>query len=132
MVVGAALFSDGKVLAARRTAPPALAGRWEFPGGKVEPDESEPQALIRELWEELALKVRVIELLGRAQLGDGRELALYLSRPTGGCAQPDVDHDCVRWLSPAELSSVTWLDADRLLLSVVGQALRREIANGPS
>jgi 8-oxo-dGTP diphosphatase len=132
VVVGAALFSDGKVLAARRTAPPALAGRWEFPGGKVEPDESEPQALIRELWEELALKVRVIELLGRAQLGDGRELALYLSRPTGGCAQPDVDHDCVRWLSPAELSSVTWLDADRLLLSVVGQALRREIANGPS
>jgi 8-oxo-dGTP diphosphatase len=132
VVVGAALFSDGKVLAARRTAPPALAGRWEFPGGKVEPDESEPEALIRELREELSLDVRVIELLGRARLGDGRELALYLSRPTGGCAEPDVDHDCVRWLSPAELSSVSWLDADRLLLSVVGEALHREVASGLS
>ena len=127
VVVGAALFSDGKVLAARRTAPPALAGRWEFPGGKVEPDESEPEALIRELWEELSLKVRVIKLLGRVPLGDGRELAVYLSRPTAGCAQPNLDHDCVRWLSPAEFSSVSWLDADRVLLDIVGEALHGEV-----
>lgn len=127
VVVGAALFKDGKVLAARRMAPPQLAGRWEFPGGKVELDESEPQALVRELREELGMEVWVAELLGRAPLGDGRELALFLCRPTSGRAQLDGDHDCVLWLSAAELSSVSWLDADRLLLGVVGEALRREV-----
>lgn len=126
VVVGAALFMDGKVLAARRTAPPSVAGRWEFPGGKVERGESEPQALIRELREELSLEAQVSQLLGRVPLGDGRELALYLCRPTGGSAQPNVDHDCVRWLSAVDLSSVPWLDADCLLLDAVSDVLHRE------
>lgn len=126
-MVGAALVSDGKVLAARRRTPAALAGRWEFPGGKVEPGESEPEALTRELREELSLDAQVEELLGRTPLGDGRELALYLARPTGRRARPNGDHDRVRWLSTTDLLSVPWLDADRLLLDAVGDALRREV-----
>lgn len=124
-VVGAALVSDGRVLAARRLNPPALAGRWEFPGGKVEPGESEPQALIRELREELSVEARVVRLLGRAPVSAGRALAVYLCRSTGGDPRPGVDHDCVRWLSAAELSSLAWLSADRQLLRVVEDALRR-------
>ena len=52
-VVGAAVLRDGRVLASRRTDPPRLAGYWEFPGGKVEVGESDEQALVRELLEEL-------------------------------------------------------------------------------
>ena len=52
-VVGAAIVRDGRVLAARRTTPAAAAGRWEFPGGKVEPGETPDAALVREVAEEL-------------------------------------------------------------------------------
>jgi 8-oxo-dGTP diphosphatase len=119
VVVGAAVVEGGKVLAARRTAPPALSGQWEFPGGKVELGESEPEALARELREELSLEVEVGDLLGRVPLADGRDLAVYRCRSGSGTAQPGADHDQVRWLSAAELSSVNWVEADRLLLDAV-------------
>ena len=56
LVVGAAVVRDGRVLACRRTTPPEAAGRWEFPGGKVEPGESPDAALVRELHEELGVE----------------------------------------------------------------------------
>jgi 8-oxo-dGTP diphosphatase len=100
-----------------------VAGRWEFPGGKVEAGESEPQALIRELREELSIDADVVEVLGRISLGAGQELAIYLCQPRSGDPRLGVDHDRLRWLFAAELSSVTWLSADRQLLSVVKNAL---------
>ena len=65
LVVGAAVVRDGRVLACRRTAPPAAAGRWEFPGGKVEPGESPDAALVRELHEELGVGATVTAWLDR-------------------------------------------------------------------
>lgn len=62
VVVGAALFDDGgRLLAARRSAPPELAGRWELPGGKVEPGERPDAALVRELREELGVDAETVE-----------------------------------------------------------------------
>ena len=61
-VVGGAVLDSltgpGRLLAARRTAPPQFAGMWEFPGGKVEPGEAPEAALHRELQEELGIGVR--------------------------------------------------------------------------
>ncbi|HLH11379.1 MAG TPA: 8-oxo-dGTP diphosphatase MutT [Methylovirgula sp.] len=58
LVVAAALFdSDGRVLIAQRPPGKALAGLWEFPGGKVDPGETPERALIRELAEELGIEV---------------------------------------------------------------------------
>jgi len=62
-VVGAAIIRDGRVLAARRTSPAAAAGRWEFPGGKVEPGETREAALVREVAEELGCRVEVTRWL---------------------------------------------------------------------
>jgi 8-oxo-dGTP diphosphatase len=126
LVVGAAVVRDGFVLAARRTRPPAAAGRWELPGGKVEPGESPEDALVREVGEELGCTVRVLSWLhGRAPVGPGLELAVALVDLVAGDPVP-TEHDRVRWLSAAELSSVDWLEPDRPFLPQVRASLGRE------
>jgi 8-oxo-dGTP diphosphatase len=57
VIVAAIIIADRKVLACERSAPPEVAGRWEFPGGKVEPGERPEQTLIRELHEEIGITV---------------------------------------------------------------------------
>lgn len=56
VVVAGALYDGGRLLAARRSAPVELAGRWELPGGKLEPGELPEEALVRELREELGVE----------------------------------------------------------------------------
>ena len=127
-VVAAAIVRDGSVLAARRRRPPELAGRWEFPGGKVEPGETDAAALARECHEELGIDVRVGALLGRGR--DGRvELALYAcALPAGRCGpevlEPGEAHDELRWLGASTLGDVDWLILDADLLATVRPALR--------
>jgi len=115
-VVGAALVRDGRVLAARRTTPAAAAGRWEFPGGKVEDGESPETALVREVAEELGVTVDVRRwLAGTAPIGTAYELVVAVADLVTGEPQP-VEHDQVRWLGPDELDDVDWLDPDRPFL----------------
>jgi len=110
-VVGAALVRDGRVLASRRTEPPRLAGLWEFPGGKVEADETDVQALVRELREELRVEVDVGDRLGEVPIGATAELRVYLCRLRSG--EPAlVDHDQHRWLGADELLDVAWIPVD--------------------
>jgi 8-oxo-dGTP diphosphatase len=123
VVVGAAIVRDGRVLAARRSAPPEMAGGWEFPGGKVEPGESEPSALMRECREELGVRVTVGELLGSAPLSRGFVLHVYLAALVAGEPRPLQDHDELRWLAADELDSVDWLPAERPALAAVAALL---------
>lgn len=115
--MGAAVLRDlpsrGRcVLASRRTEPPRLAGLWEFPGGKVEAGESDEQALVRELREELRVEVSVGERLGGDLLiGQTAVLRVYLCRLVSG--EPAlVDHDAHRWLTADELRDVPWIPVD--------------------
>ncbi len=124
LVVGAALLRDGRVLACRRTSPPAAAGRWEFPGGKVEPGESPEGALVRELAEELGIDARVTGWLdGVAAIGGTHQLRVALATADG---EPrPVEHDAVRWLGPDELDDLDWLEPDRPFLSELARLLAR-------
>ncbi|HET6634202.1 MAG TPA: (deoxy)nucleoside triphosphate pyrophosphohydrolase [Streptomyces sp.] len=115
LVVGAALVDAGRLLAARRTAPPATAGRWEFPGGKVEPGETPRQALVRELREELGVDAEVQDRVpGEWPVGRGMVLWIYRARLLAGTPRPRPlqDHDELRWLPSAETGTVDWLDQD--------------------
>ncbi|MFD4606578.1 (deoxy)nucleoside triphosphate pyrophosphohydrolase [Streptomyces sp. NPDC058451] len=115
VVVGAALLDGGRLLAARRSAPPELAGRWELPGGKVEPGERPEAALVRELREELGVETEAVERVpGSWPLRPPYELQVWTARLRPGSADPKPlqDHDDLRWLTPAEIWSVPWLDQD--------------------
>ncbi|MGN6605860.1 MAG: (deoxy)nucleoside triphosphate pyrophosphohydrolase [Jatrophihabitans sp.] len=121
-VVAAAIVRDGRVLAARRSRPEAVAGGWEFPGGKVEPGETEAEALVREIDEELGVRVIVERRLAEAS-DASITLALHTAHLPSGEPVAGADHDELRWLGYDELESVEWLPIDRALLAPVRRLL---------
>ena len=101
-----------RVLAARRTAPPAAAGGWELPGGKCEPGEELHVAATREIEEELGCRVRVTgRLAGVVPIASGLTLEVVTAELVEGVPVP-TEHDAVRWLAGDELHEVRWLAAD--------------------
>ncbi|MBY4214581.1 (deoxy)nucleoside triphosphate pyrophosphohydrolase [Rhodococcus fascians] len=116
VVVAAALIDDGRLLLAQRTRPPELAGRWELPGGKVEPGESEDAALARELLEELGVECSIgAALSGDVELSGGMVLRAYRASIVSGTPAP-LEHSALRWVDAATLPTVDLVDADRLWL----------------
>lgn len=115
-VVAGAVVRDGRVLLAQRNRPPELAGRWELPGGKVEPGESVEDALLRELREELGIEVRGGERFGPAvPLPGGSVLCAYRVELVAG--EPEAfDHTEVRWVDAHELEEMDLVPADRAWL----------------
>lgn len=132
VVVAAALVDSlaapRRLLSARRSNPEQLAGRWEFPGGKVDPGETPVEALHRELREELGITV----VLGREVPGpdDGAwrlshryTMRLWLAQVASGEPAPLVEHDELRWLEAGDWLSVPWLDADvRIVEALAAEA----------
>jgi 8-oxo-dGTP diphosphatase len=133
-VVAVALVDDlarpTRLLAARRTEPPSLAGGWEFPGGKVDAGEDPVAAVHREVAEELGVDVALGGLLpgplerGRWPLGDSYAMTVWWAVVTRGEPAPIEDHDEVRWLGVDELYAVPWLPADLPVVDVVADRLR--------
>lgn len=117
VIVATALVRDGRVLAAQRTRPPALAGRWELPGGRVEAGESEPDAVARECREELGAVVRATGRLGTDLPIDAGVLRVHTAEPVPGSPEPRaLEHSGLRWVAPVELDALNWVDADRAML----------------
>jgi 8-oxo-dGTP diphosphatase len=115
VVVGVAVVHAGRVLAARRCYPPELAGRWEFPGGKVGHDETAEGAAVREIAEELGCGVAVTGWLDpEVEIRTDVVLRVATAVLVDGEPVPrHGEHDAVRWLSADQLDAVDWLEADR-------------------
>lgn len=133
VVAGVIVDAVGMVLAARRSYPESLAGRWEFPGGKVGTDESPQQALIRELDEELGIDAVVGDELPGPDQGHW-PINGALTMRAFWCASDDIathtgdDHDELAWVDPADLPSLVWVPADIALAGLVADRL----TTGPS
>jgi len=116
LVVAAALYdARGRVLIAQRPQGRHQAGRWEFPGGKVAPGESESAALARELREELGIEVNASRPFMRLEHSypDRRvELSMWIVERYGGTPR-SLDGQELRWIAPAELAHADLLEADR-------------------
>jgi 8-oxo-dGTP diphosphatase len=121
IIVGAAIIADGRVLACARAEPPEMAGWWEFPGGKVEPGETETAALERECVEELGIQVDVGERVGAdVPLLRGRGiLRVYLASLVTDDPPRLIEHQALRWLAANELFDVAWLPADAPIVAAL-------------
>jgi 8-oxo-dGTP diphosphatase len=116
VVVAGAIIENGRVLAARRTYPPVLAGKWELPGGKVRPGETDRVALARELFEELGVRAIIGERVGTDVAVDANLVLRCHRAQLGGALPTPKDHDQFRWLGAADLFSVEWLVSDQQIL----------------
>lgn len=116
LIVVAGVFLRGdEVLACRRSQNKSAAGLWEFPGGKVELGEAPEAALVRELLEELKIRVRVLELIDRSvtRLDDMTiDLSCYLVDASGVAPIDSTDHDVLRWVRRADLAALDWAGPD--------------------
>jgi 8-oxo-dGTP diphosphatase len=114
VVAGALCDARGRILIARRPADRHMGGRWEFPGGKVGRDETEEQALVRELREELGVQVRAPQFclrLTHAYPDRTVELSCWIVADFSG--EPQCrDGQQLKWVAAAELMQQDILEAD--------------------
>lgn len=112
-VAAALIIQDNRIFATQRGYG-EWKGWWEFPGGKVEPDESPEEALVREIHEELATEVRVehyVTTVERDYPAFHLSMRCYLCSIVSGDLTL-LEHEAAAWLDRDHLNSVNWLPAD--------------------
>ena len=118
-VVAALLWRDGQLLVQQRPAHKALGLLWEFPGGKVEPGESDAQALARECTEELGAEVQVGALAWQTSHDYAHgavDLVVYTAHWPADTEPQAHAAAQVRWVKPAELGALPFCPADEPLV----------------
>ena len=123
-VVAAIICQDNQIFATQRGYGDFKDG-WEFPGGKVEQDETPEAALVREIREELAVEISVGERLTTVEYDYPKfhlTMHCYLCQLTGGELRL-LEHQAARWLGKGELYLVEWLPADVGVIPLVEKVL---------
>ena len=126
VVAGVIFDPQRRLLACSRPAGKSCAGKWEFPGGKVEKHESYARALERELIEELALGVTVLDEMYRLELQlPDKVLVLHFIRAltTENTSPVPQEDQQFRWLGKNEIFSVDWLETDREFVEFIARSI---------
>jgi 8-oxo-dGTP diphosphatase len=119
-VTAAIIEKEGKYLIARKCVG-ALAGLWEFPGGKIEPGETPEMCLKREITEEFGIEIAVGEYLTTSFYTYPHiaiELLGYLATYQAGNMSL-TDHDQVKWVTPLEMTHYSFAPADLPLVEAL-------------
>ncbi|MCR4667327.1 MAG: (deoxy)nucleoside triphosphate pyrophosphohydrolase [Desulfovibrio sp.] len=130
ITVVAAVLRKGEQILATQRGYGEFKDLWEFPGGKIEEGEGPKEALVREIREELAIDIKVGELLMTVHY---EYPAFFLTMHCYWCRMPDetpqlLEHEAAAWLSANELQSVNWLPADIEVTKKIEQSLKDERA----
>lgn len=132
-VVAAVIKKDNKILATQRGYG-HFKGGWEFPGGKPEEGESNQQALVRKIKEELNADIKVDEYICTVEY-DYKDPDFHLTMHTFFCEllndhmelvyhdEERLEHESMKWLSKDELDTVDWLGADIEIVNELKQLL---------
>lgn len=122
-VVCAIVSDGGKILCTQRcrSSKSYISEHWEFPGGQVEKGESPEEALIREIKEEMDWDIYVGRCLGSVE-HEYPDFSISLT--AFDCMARDknfklLEHLDAKWLSPQELNTLTWTDADKELIDKI-------------
>lgn len=121
VLAGVITDARGRILLARRTEGRDLAGRWEFPGGKREPGETETQALVRELQEELGITAEVGEpIINVPQQYPDKRLRLDVRRIVSWKGNPrGHEGQALAWVAPDKLTRYAMPPADRPVVAAL-------------
>lgn len=120
-VTAAVLEKDGKILLAQRKRGDALAGKWEFPGGKLEPGETPEACLRRELREEFGVETEIGAFVCSSEFEYKHariELLVYRARHLSGEFRLN-DHDAMAWVRPEDFSGYDLASADLPVVKVL-------------
>jgi 8-oxo-dGTP diphosphatase len=125
-VTAAILIKDSKVFVAQRKAHGRLSGKWEFPGGKVEPGETPEESLKRELEEELDIDATIGQYMGDSihRYEFGTVKILFYRAFWNGDDIVSKDHQDVQWVSMDQLNEYDFAPAD---LPFVERLMRGQI-----
>ena len=117
-VSAAVMVKDGKILIARRGGKGRFADKWEFPGGKVEQGETPKACVERELLEELGIRARAGQLIGKSRYDYGHmDVELWAYRVSSFRGQIRLTaHEEIRWVRPDELADFDFPEADRPII----------------
>jgi 8-oxo-dGTP diphosphatase len=114
-VVAAVIERNGKILCVQRgkSALPYISEKWEFPGGKIEANETEQETIVREIREELHMDFVVGEkLMVVEHRYPDFHLTMHTYRGTSNDEPQLTEHLAYRWLDPTALPSLDWAEAD--------------------
>lgn len=126
-VACAVIVSEGRILATRRGPEMDHAGMWEFPGGKIYPNESAEACVIREIKEELSVTIRVLGTLMHSDFDyPNKKIRLipFWAEVTEGTIVA-AEHDRVEWFQPSQLLRLAWPPAD---IPIVEQVLQEFVS----
>ena len=120
-VVAALIWENGRFMICQRPSHKARALLWEFVGGKVEPGETQAQALIRECQEELAVTISVGDVFMDV-VHEYPDLTVHLTLFNAAIAQGiprKLEHNDIRWISPREIPNYDFCPADEEILKKI-------------
>ena len=119
-VVAAIIIKDGRVFTTQRGYGEFKDG-WEFPGGKMEVGETMQQALERELREELAIKVKVTDLIKTIEYEYPKfQLTMHCLKTEILEGEPNLlEHEDAKWVNKEQIDSVAWLPADLEVIDII-------------